>query len=248
MSWLESFNTFLELKAWIMKPEEIHLGDFKRLLFGQTPPAFMIEVVIRTILIYIVLLLVLRLMGKRMSGQITLTELAVMITLGAIVSPVMQLPDRGILFGVTTLSIALLFQRGLNWWAFKNEKVEQISQGETSLLIKDGTLVLEEMEKTMITRQQVFSMLREKQIANLGTVKRGYLEACGIFSVYETEELRSGLPVLPPSDPGIKSILKPSEDSIMACCNCGHVQKAISNDTRCSVCNADDWSKAYLTK
>src|SRR6476659_4263861 len=74
-----------------MEKDEIHFGDIKRWLFGDAPPEFMIEVFIRTILIYLFLLLIVRLMGKRMSGQITLTEMAVMITLGAIVSPAIQL-------------------------------------------------------------------------------------------------------------------------------------------------------------
>src|SRR5947208_2521597 len=106
-----------------MKKEQIHLGDIKRWLFGQTPPEFMIEVAIRSFLIFLILLIVMRLMGKRMAGQITFSELAVVITLGAIVSPVMQLPDKGILFGITVLAVALFFQRGLNLLAFKNEKI-----------------------------------------------------------------------------------------------------------------------------
>jgi len=228
-----------------MKPEEIHLSDIKRILFGQTPPEFMLEVVIRTILIYIALLIIVRVMGKRMTGQITLTELAVMITLGAIVSPVMQLPDRGIFFGITVLLVALLFQRGFNLLGFKSEKIEHVSQGVMSLLIKDGTLVLEELEKTRITKQQVFSMLREKKVSNLGDVERAYLEACGIFSVYSTEEKKPGLPVLPAADLAIKSILHEAEDGIMACCNCGHVQKNESKTASCEICSSNEWSKAY---
>lgn len=207
MSWLEIFRLIIIVKEKVMKPEEIHLGDLKRILFGQTPPQFMLEVAIRTILISLALLIVVRLLGKRMSGQITLVELSVMITLGAIVSPVMQLPDREIVFGIIGLSVAVLFQQGINLWGFKNEKIEKIAQGEMSLLIKDGTLILEEMEKTQITKQQVFSMLREEKIPNLGKVKRAYLEACGIFSVYETEETKPGLPVFPVSDPVINTIL-----------------------------------------
>jgi len=228
-----------------MKKEEIHLGDIKRILFGQTPPVFMIEVAIRSFLIYLILLLVVRLMGKRMSGQITITELSVMVTLGAMVSPVMQLPDRGIIFGVIGLTVALIFQRGINLWGFKNEKVEHLTQGEMSLLIKDGIFVLDEMEKTHITKQQIYSMLREKKIQNLGKVKRGYLEACGIFSVYETEETKPGLPLFPPSDPDIKSIQNVLEDHVMACCNCGHVQQLANENEKCELCHADDWSKAY---
>jgi uncharacterized membrane protein YcaP (DUF421 family) len=231
-----------------MKPEEIHLGDIKRWLFGQTPPEFMIEVAIRTILIYMMLMLTVRIMGKRMSGQITLVELSVMITLGAIVSPIMQLPDRGILFGIVVLAVATAFQRGLNLWGFRNEKVEKVTQGEMSLLVKDGTMVLEEMAKTQISKQQLFSLIREKKIPNLGRVKRAYLEACGLLSVYESDEPHAGLTVFPPSDPVIKEVLRQSEDSIMACCNCGHVQKAFDKETHCEICNADEWTKAYLSK
>src|SRR3954471_17820278 len=137
----------------------------------------------------------------------------------------MQLPDRRIVFGIVVLSVAIFFQRGINLWGFRNEEVEKITQGEMSLLVKDGTLVLEEMEKTQITKQQLFSLIREKKIPNLGRVKRAYLEACGILSVYETDDLRPGLPVFPSSDPVIKEILQPSEDHVVACCNCGHVQE-----------------------
>jgi uncharacterized membrane protein YcaP (DUF421 family) len=231
-----------------MKKEEIHLGDINRWLFGQAPGQFMIEVIIRTLLIYVILLVVVRLMGKRMSGQITLSETAVMITLGAIVAPVMQLPDRGILFGVVVLLAALAFQRGITLWGFKSEKVEHITQGVMSLLVKDGVINVDEMAKARITNQQLFAMLREKKIQNLGKVKRGYLEACGVFSVFEREDTTVGLPIYPQDDPAILKTQKPSPDSIMACCNCGHVQENVNDNTSCNVCHSNDWSKAYISE
>ena len=230
-----------------MKKEEIHLGDIRRILFGQAPPEFMIEVFIRTAIIFIVLLLIVRLMGKRMSGQITITELAVMVTLGAIVSPVMQLPDRGLLFGVVVLTVSLLFQRYINLWGFKNEKVEKATQGRMSLLVKDGILNLEELEKTRVTKQQLYSMLREKKIHNLGKVKRAYLEACGILSVFETDDNKAGLPLLPSKDKDIIKIQKGLDASVKACCNCGHVQNVSNENTSCEICTSNDWSKAYYS-
>src|ERR1700712_2334110 len=147
-----------------MRKEEIHLGDLHRWLFGQTPPVFMVEVIIRTVLIFIILLVIVQLFGKRMSGQMTLVELSVMITLGAIVSPVMQLPDRGVIFGAIALLVALLFQRGLNYLSVKNDKIEKIADGTAALLVKDGVLLVDELSKANISKQQIFSMLREKGI------------------------------------------------------------------------------------
>ena len=229
-----------------MKKEEIHIGDIKRWLFGQMPPEFVAEVALRTLLIYLVLLLVVRLFGKRMAGQITLVELSVMITLGAIASPVMQLPDRGILFGVVMLLVALLFQRGVNLLAFKNKRIEHAAVGKMNMLIKDGTLDLEQLDKTRITKEQLFALLREKKIQNLGKVKRAYLEACGKLSIYEGKEVLPGLPIFPPGDWEVISVQQPSPDHIMACNNCGHVQKTNGRQTVCDVCQTHEWSKAYL--
>ena len=79
-----------------MKKEDIQPWDWQRILFGQAPPEFLIEVFLRTTLIYLALLVVTRALGKRMGGQLSISELAVMVTLGAIVSPAMQIPQLGL--------------------------------------------------------------------------------------------------------------------------------------------------------
>jgi uncharacterized membrane protein YcaP (DUF421 family) len=229
-----------------MKKEEIHFGDINRWVFGMAPPEFMIEVLIRTILIFIFLLMVVRLMGHRMAGQMTLTELAVMVTLGAIVSPTMQLPDRGLLFGIIALICAYIFQRGINWLAFKNEKIEKVTQGTFSLLVKDGQLNVDELKKTKVTRQQLYAMLREKEIYNLGALERVYLEACGLLSIYKLKEAQPGLPISPGSDPRILDIQIPVNSGHMACQHCGHVQKVQGADMECEVCRSSEWSHAYI--
>ena len=55
-----------------MKKEDIIPGDFYRILFGETPAIFLFEVLLRTLLLYIALLVVVRVMGKRMGGQLTI--------------------------------------------------------------------------------------------------------------------------------------------------------------------------------
>jgi hypothetical protein len=58
-----------------MKKEDIHLGDWARILFGEAPPIFLLEVFIRTLIVYVFLLYILRWLAKRMSGQLTIMEL-----------------------------------------------------------------------------------------------------------------------------------------------------------------------------
>jgi hypothetical protein len=132
----------LNQKIGNMKKEEINLWDIKRILFGNAPPEFLVEVFIRALIIYIAAIIVMRLMGKRMNGQLTILELAVIVTMGAILAVPMQIPDRGILQGFVCLLCFLFFLRGINWLAFRNTKFEKVLQGEVSTVIKDGVIQL----------------------------------------------------------------------------------------------------------
>src|SRR4051812_18035593 len=187
-----------------MKKFEIHLADWQRILFGQTPPIFLLEVFIRTLIIYVFLLCVLRWLGKRMSGQLTILEMAVMLTLGAIVSVGMQTPDRGITLSMFVLFCTLTFQRGLSRLGIKSGRVEELTQGQISTVVKDGVLDLDEMRRCRLSRQQLFAELRGSGIYNLGQVRRVYLEACGLFSTVKMKRPAPGLPTLPPGDDEIK--------------------------------------------
>jgi hypothetical protein len=53
-----------------MKPDEIKLGDWMRMLMGNAPPEFLIEIVIRVVFLFILLVVAMRLLGLRMSAQL----------------------------------------------------------------------------------------------------------------------------------------------------------------------------------
>jgi uncharacterized membrane protein YcaP (DUF421 family) len=232
-----------------MKKEEIHLSDIMRILFGQAPPIFLVEVFIRTLLIYVFLILVMRWLGKRMNGQLTIMELAVMLSMGAIVAVPMQMPDRGIMQGVVLLLCALAFLRGVTLLGFQNGKMEDTVQGKTTLLVKNGIMQLDNLKNDRITRQQVFAQLRGENIFNLGIVDRVYLEACGLFSIFKADEPRAGLPILPPDDEALyketrkAELPTPQRNALVACTNCGYT-KAKEETSNCKSCGENKWVSA----
>jgi uncharacterized membrane protein YcaP (DUF421 family) len=225
-----------------MKKEDIHLTDLSRLLFGEAPPVFLLEVFIRTLIIYVFLLFILRWLGKRMSGQLTIMELAVMLTLGAIVSASMQMPDHGVLEGGFLLLCALGFQRGISYLGVLSSRFEELTQGKAGMLVKDGVLQLAVMKEFRISRQLVFAQLRNQKIYNLGLVARMYLEASGTYSVFKSEQAKAGLSVLPPDDYTINSIQKKVPD-MMACRSCGAVKPA-RDLKECHECGCQEWAEA----
>src|ERR1700712_2197316 len=80
-----------------MKPDEIKLSDWKRILFGQVPPEFYIELVIRGLLVYLLLMVAMRLLGKRMSGQVSRLEMIALVSLASAVGVPLLSPMNGIL-------------------------------------------------------------------------------------------------------------------------------------------------------
>lgn len=227
-----------------MKKDQIHFEDWQRIILGNNPPEFLLEVLLRSVLILLAFLITVRLLGKRMNGQLTITEMAVMVSLGAIVSPVMQLPDRGIFLGVVILICALIFQRGITWLDFKSKRVEEITQGTESLLIADGVLQLDAMEAARISKQQVFAQLRSKKIYNVKQVARMYMEACGDFSIYTEEEEKPGLSTFPDTDPEVHSIQPAAEPAVAACMNCGNTVGLADEQKPCPVCHEVEWTQA----
>lgn len=226
-----------------MKKEEIYLWDLGRILFGQAPPEFLLEVFVRSLIVYIAALIVTRWMGKRMNGQLTIIELSVMIMMGAIISVPMQIPNRGMLQGLLVLLATLFFLRFINWLSFRSTRFEDLVQGSVVTLVKDGVLQLDELKQNKLTNEQVFMALRSKNVFNLGKVKRLYLEACGLFSVYQQEEPGPGLAIYPPED---EKIFAEEEEAggEKACVTCGLVQK--KEAIVCANCGKAEWSKAVL--
>lgn len=172
-----------------MDYSEVELWDWHRILIGDAPAIYLVEVFVRTVIIYVALLVTINLMGKRMGGQLTLTEMAVMVTLGALVAVPMQIYDRGLLMGLTALVVAIIFQRGFNWVGIKYTKFEKLSQGEVSLLIKDGEFEQDQMKKARISQTQLISILRNEQVTHISQVRRLYLEASGLFSLYKNDDV-----------------------------------------------------------
>ena len=226
-----------------MKKEEIHLDDWQRILLGQAPLAFLLEAMLRTLVVYLVLVVAMRLLGKRMNAQLSVAELSVMIMLGGIVSVPMQIPDRGILHGVLVLFCLVGLYRGINWLAYKYKRVEYLTQGDLEIVVVDGVLDMPALTRTKLSRQQLFANLRAANIEHLGQVKRAYLEAGGTFSIYEQEPPLPGLSVLPGKDTALRQA-EPTDAAVQACQQCGHTEPTGRQPAQCPRCGHDQWAPA----
>ena len=154
----------------------------------------------------------------------------------------MQLPDRGIAQGFVALACTILFIRGINWIAFKLCHFEKLVQEEIKLFVKNGVIELEEQQK--ISKPRLYPILRWRDMFHIGKIKRLYIAACGIFSIYQETGTKAGLSLYPPEDAILKGHSR-EEGKKKACCDCGFVIKSEKKDP-CLNCGKNDRSKAIL--
>jgi uncharacterized membrane protein YcaP (DUF421 family) len=133
-----------------MSQQPMIITDWGRLLMGDAPWVFLLELVGRAVVVYLLLLVLMRGMGKRVAAQLSIPELAVVLMLGAAIGLPLQVPDKGLLPALLVLLVVLAWQQGLSFWAFKSRRMETLSQGDVSILLKDGRLALDGLEKALL--------------------------------------------------------------------------------------------------
>lgn len=230
-----------------MKPEEIRLNDWMRVLVGEVPGSYFLEIILRMTFVYLLLTVSMRLMGKRMASQLSRNELAALVSLAAATGIPILAPDRGILPALVVAMVIVVIQRTTAWLAYKNQTFERISQGNIAVLVEDSVMNLSKMQKVRITRERLLAELRLSGIFHLGQVKRVYIESSGSFTLVEEEKPQPGLSVVPVWDTDFRDEQKKASDRFV-CKNCGNPkQTALKPTDPCTNCNDNNWVPAVET-
>jgi uncharacterized membrane protein YcaP (DUF421 family)/ribosomal protein S27AE len=227
-----------------MQPQDIYLSDWLRILVGEEPGSYYIELFLRTFGVYLILMVSMRSMGKRMSSQLSRNELAALVSLAAAVGIPMMAPDRGLLPAVVIAFVLITIERMIAKHAFSNERFENYAQGRVSALISDGIVDMKELKRVGLSHERVFAQLRVQQVLQLGAVSRFYMEASGSFTLVQNPKPTPGLSVLPPWDDPLRDCLEEHPDK-QICVQCGFPQqKTTHKNTDCPNCGAKKWVTA----
>ena len=215
-----------------------------RILMGDVPWSFLLEATIRLVLMYLLLSTGLRLMGKRMAGQLSRTELAALVSLAAAIGIPLLSADRGIVAPLIIATVVVGGQRLLAHWAARHVLVEHLLQGTMATVAADGVLQLNYMEQSVLSQERLFAQLRGESLEHLGQVRRLYMEANGTFSLVEETDPKPGLSLIPGWDKGFREV-QPVAPGAFACLNCGRVvEQPQQPTTPCPQCEAQKWEPA----
>ena len=218
--------------------------DLKSLLFGQENVEFLFDTLVRTTIMFVVILIALRLLGKRGIHQLSVFELGVIIGLGSAAGDPMFYKDVGILPAIVVFSVVVILYRLVTYLIIKNDKFEKLLEGKATYILRDG-VILDSFKHQPLGHDEFFATLRQNQVYHLGQVQSVIIETDGKLSIFYCPDdlVRHGLPILPDSlDECYESIV---EEGMYACFLCGKTEMhQPSTKYCCGHCNHTKCVKA----
>jgi len=143
---------------------------------------------IRTILLYLVLIAVVRLMGKRQVGQMEPSEFVVTMLVANLAAIPMQDSALPLFSGVVPIITVLGLELVLAALSLKSMALRKLLCGKPVILIENGNILQQNLRKTRITLDELIGHLREKDVLDLNSVQYAILETSGNLSVFPYPE------------------------------------------------------------
>ena len=155
-------------------------------------PHVLLEIIFRTSIIYMVVLLGVRLSGKREVGQMTPFDLTLLLLISNSVQNVMTGSDTSLIGGVVAALVLLLMNYLIAELSGTNRRFRKLVQGQPTLLVHKGQIINEHMAKERVSMDELERALREHGISSYHDVALAVLEVDGSISCLKYDELSPG--------------------------------------------------------
>ncbi len=154
--------------------------DWGKVLVPDTP---VLEIFLRGTLTYLALFVLLRLVLKRESSGLAVTDVLVVVLIADAAQNAMADDYHSVPDGVLLVAVIVFWAWFLDWLGFHFPAFERFAKPPKLPLVEDGELHLENMRRELVTREELASQLREQGIEDVRHVRVAYMEPDGGISV-----------------------------------------------------------------
>ena len=141
------------------------------------------EFVVRCVIVYVFLLVMLRISGKRQIGQLSPFDFVLLLVLSNSVQNSMNAGDNSLLGGLIAATTLIILNYLVSLAVFRNKRLEFIIEGRPQILIHDGKLFEDIMARSQLTHHELNAALRQSGCSNIDEVHCAILENNGSVTV-----------------------------------------------------------------
>lgn len=161
------------------------------------PEVSVLEIVIRGTIMYLSLYFLLRVVLKRQSGGIGITDLLVIVLIADAAQNAMGDEYSSIPNGIILVATIIFWSYALDWLGYKFPRLEPLVYPRPLQLVKNGRILHGNMERESITESELMSQLRLQGVSDIAIVKEAYIEGDGRLSVIVDGGTSKGAPDKP---------------------------------------------------
>lgn len=156
----------------------------------------MLVITVRTLILYLLVVVSVRIMGKRQIGEMQPSELVVAIMISDLASVPMQTIDIPLLTGVVPVITLLVCEVTMSFISLKSKHLRRYITGEPSIVVYNGHINEKELERLRFNLNDLLEQLRLSGSPDISKVKVAVLETNGQLSVIESKPDEPGLPYM----------------------------------------------------
>ena len=145
----------------------------------------MLIVFVRTILLYLIVLFVIRMMGKAELSKMSPFQMVVVFMIAELASIPIESPDVSMITGVTAIFTLMFIQILISYISLRNEKFKNFFSGKPSVLINKGNINHKELKSLRITINDLMEQLRLGSAASISEVEYAIMESNGDLSIIQ---------------------------------------------------------------
>jgi uncharacterized membrane protein YcaP (DUF421 family) len=146
------------------------------------------EFVVRASVVYLVVMALLRLGGKRQVGQMGMAQLVALLLISNAVQNAMNGNDGSITGGIILATVIMVWSYLFELLTSRSKRLENLIQGRPTLLIRSGKLLRDNLRRERLSVNELRVILRRQGIHDLRTVDTAILESDGFISVWKKDE------------------------------------------------------------
>ena len=150
----------------------------------------------RTVLLYVIILVVLRIMGKREVGELGVIDVVVFVIMAEVAAFALDSPDKKLVQAIVPIMILLVIQLLTSYISLKSKRFRDIVDGDPSVLIRNGEIIEKEMRRQRYNLDDLFQQLREQNVGSIGEVTFAFLEPSGNLSVFREDDTQPVLALI----------------------------------------------------
>ena len=147
-------------------------------------------VALRTVIFYIALIAVIRLMGKRQVAQMEPSEFVVTMLVANLAAIPLEEQDTPVWTGLTAMATVLVLELALSWVSLKSIGLRRLLCGKPVILIDNGKLLVRNLRRSRVNLDELSGHLREKGILEIQSVQFAILETNGAITVFPYPHLQ----------------------------------------------------------